>query len=98
MSIVLGVLVILMSALLYTMINEWYIEPYKNLVYRKSLDDIEYKTIVESKNQLINKMAIEIEELKVKPKEPKKKPTKKSSEKKEKILVKLEPEDIVKDK
>lgn len=98
MSIVLGVLVILMSALLYVMINEWYIEPYKDLVYRKSLDDIEHKTIIESKNRLINKMSIEIEELKVKLKEPKKKPNKKSTEKKEKILVKLEPEDIVKDK
>lgn len=91
-------LVALSSYSLYKMINKWYIEPYECLIHRKRLDDIEYKEIVESKNRLINKMTIEIEELKVKLKEPKKKPTKKSAEKKEKILVKLEPEDIVKDK
>ncbi len=87
-------LVALSSYVLYGMINKWYIEPYKDLVYRKSLDDIEYKTIIESKNQLINKMTIEIEELKAKSKESKKKSTKKVEKKeiKDKIVVKVKKE------
>ena len=70
---------IVISIFLCITINKWYIEPYEDLMYQKSIDDMSHKTIIESKNQLINKMSIEIEELKAKLKESKKKSIKKST-------------------
>lgn len=73
---------VIISIFLCVTINRWYIKPYEDLIYQKRLDDIEYKTIIKSKNQLINEMSIKIEELKVKLKESKKKSIKKSTKRK----------------
>lgn len=89
MSIILGILVILVSVLLYAMIDEWYIKPYE-------IEKQENITLKENLSTAIENIGIltkTLEETK-----SKKKVSKKSAEKKEKILVKLEPEDIVKDK
>lgn len=93
MSIILGILVIGVAFLLYTMIDEWYIKPYEDLLHQRTVDELDNKQIIKSKNDLINELSAKIEEL-----SSKKKVSKKSTEKKNKILVKLEPEDIVKGK
>lgn len=82
MGIFLIISAVIISIFLCVTINRWYIEPYEDLMRQKRLDDIEYKTIIKSKNQLINEMSIEIEELKVKLKESKKKSIKKSTKRK----------------
>lgn len=82
MSMFLIISAMITSIFLCVTINKWYIKPYEDLMRRKRLDEIEYKTIIESKNQLINKMSIEIEELKAKLKELKKKSIKKPTKKK----------------
>lgn len=76
------IVVLTVGYLLYNLINNWYIKPYEDLMHQKRLDDIEYETIIKGKNQLINEMSTEIEELKVKLKESKKKSIKKSTKRK----------------
>lgn len=73
---------VIISIFLCVTINKWYIKPYEDLTHQKQIDDIEHEKIIKSKNQLINKMSIEIEELKLKVKELKKKSTKKPAKRK----------------
>lgn len=58
--------IMLMSFALYKVIDTWYIEPYEDLKVKYEVAEKEYKAILTSKNEYINKNSIEIEKLKAK--------------------------------
>lgn len=81
MTIVLLGMSLILSVILYTMINTWYIKPYKDLQVSKRIDNIEHERILASKNELINTLSMQIESLKAKLKSKNKTSKKKILEK-----------------
>ena len=81
MTIVLLGMSLILSAILYTMINTWYIKPYKDLQEAKQVDKIKYEAALFEKNEQINALSMQIESLKVKLKSKNKTSKKKILEK-----------------
>jgi hypothetical protein len=88
--------VLVLGTILCLAIKNWYIVPYEDLKRLYTLQRLEHETNLKTKNELINKMSIEIETLKAKLKKATNKNTKKVS--KPKILEKFDTKSVIKSK
>ena len=88
--------VLVLGTILYLAIKNWYIVPYEDLKRLYTLQRLEHESNLKTKNELINKMSIEIETLKSKLKKEKTKNSKKVS--KPKILEKFDTKSVIKSK